>query len=128
MSINISSFNPKVIPETNEKQLYRDNAIPTYVRFLQHCAETTVTDSEFQINLWIQFIRPDELFLNFCQYCDEQPEVKKWTSKAFQVSILKYLGLRADMRDCSNNGDKLLYNSAEEFIARLRVNKLYSRF
>ena len=47
------------------------------------------------------------------------------------MSISKYLGIKADVRDRSNNGDKMLYNlgnSAEEFIARLRKNKLYSSF
>ena len=123
MSINISDFNPRVIPETDEKQLYRENAIPTSVRFLQHYAESTMTNYEFQSYMWTQFIKPDELFQNFCQYCDEKREVKKWTSKAFQMFISKYLGLKADVRDRSNNGDKMLYNlgnSAEEFIERLR--------
>ena len=131
MSIDISGFNPRVIPETAEKQLYRENAIPTSIRFMQHYAESTMNDSQFQYNLWKQFMRPDKLFQIFCRYCDEQREVKKWTSKAFQMSIAKYLGIRADVRDCSNNGDKIMYNlgnSAEEFIARLRKNKLYSSF
>ena len=131
MSIDISGFNPRVIPETDEKQLYRENAIPYSVQFLQHYEESTMTNSEFQSYMWTQFIKPGELFHNFCQYCDEKREVKKWTSKAFQMSISKYLGLKADVRDRSNNGDKMLYNlgnSAEEFIERLRENKLYSRF
>ena len=38
MSIDISKFNPREIPETEEKQLYRENAIPTTIRFMQHFA------------------------------------------------------------------------------------------
>ena len=33
MSIDISDFNPKEIPDTEEKQLYRENAIPLSIRF-----------------------------------------------------------------------------------------------
>ena len=39
------------------------------------------------------------------------------------MSITKYLGIRADVRDQSNHGDRSAYNlglSAEEFITRLR--------
>ena len=46
-SIDISKFNPRDIPETEEKQLYRENAIPTSVRFMQHYAESTMNNSEF---------------------------------------------------------------------------------
>ena len=131
MSIDISGFNPRVIPETDEKQLYRENAIPTSIRFMQHYAESTMNGSQFQYNLWKQFIRPDKLFQIFFHDCDKQREVEKWTSKAFPISISKYLGIKADVRDRSNNSDNMLYNlgnSAEEFIARLRENKLYSSF
>ena len=98
---------------------------------MQHFAERTMTESEFQCYQWKPIVRPDDLFVHFCRYCDEQCEPKKWTAKSFQMSISKYLGLKADVRDRSNNGDKMLYNlgnSAEEFIERLRENKLYSRF
>ena len=131
MSIDISNFNPFKIPETDEKQMYRENAIPTPIRFMQHYAESAITNSQFEYSMWRPIVRPDELFLHFCRYCDEQREVKKWTSKAFQMCITKYLRIRADVRDQSNHGDKMAYNlgpSAEEFIARLKENKLYSRF
>ena len=131
MSIDISGFNPRVIPETDEKQLYRENAIPTSVRFLQHYAESTMTNYEFQSYMWTQFIKPDDLFANFCLFCDEQREQKKWTCKAFQMSIAKYLGLKADTRSRSNNGNVRYYNlgpSAEEFIENLKANKLYCTF
>ena len=131
MSIDISDFNPFKIPETDEKQLYRENAIPTPVRFMQHYAESALTTSQFVSSMWRPIVRPDELFLQFCQYCDEQREVKKRTSKAFQMCITKYLRIRADVRDQSNHGDRMAYNlghSAEEFIDRLKANKLYSRF
>ena len=131
MSIDISTFNPFQIPETDEKQMYRENAIPTSIRFMQYYAESAIFTSQFQYSMWRPIVRPDELFLQFCQYCDQQREVKKWTAKAFQMSITKYLGFRADVRDQSNHGDRSAYNlgpSAEEFIARLRDKKLYSRF
>ena len=127
MSIDISNFNPFKIPETEEKQLYRENAIPTPIRFMQHYAENALTE----FNMWRPLVRPDELFYQFCRYCDEQREMKKWSSKAFQMSLTKFLGLRANVRDRSNYGDKMAYDlgpSAEEFVARLRENKLYSRF
>ena len=47
------------------------------------------------------------------------------------MSIAKYLAIKATVQDRSNNGDKMLYNlgdSAEEFIAKLKENKLYSSF
>ena len=46
MSIDISNFNPREIPETEEKQLYRENAISTNVCFMQHFSERTI-DQEF---------------------------------------------------------------------------------
>ena len=61
--------------------------------------QSTMTNSEFSINLWKLFICPDELFLNFYQYCDEQREVMKCSSTAFKISISKYHGLKADVRD-----------------------------
>jgi len=48
MSIDISNFNPFKIPETEEKQLYRENAIPTPIRFMQHYAESAITNSQFE--------------------------------------------------------------------------------
>ena len=87
---------------------------------MQHYAESAITNSQFEFSMWRPIVRPDDLFLQFCHYCDEQREVKKWTSKAFQMCISKYLRIRADVRDHSNHGDKLSYNlgdSAEEFIA-----------
>ena len=107
--------------------MYQENAMPATIRFMQHYAE----ESQGEFGTWRTIIRPDELFMQFCQYCDQQREVKKWTSKAFQMSLTKYLGLRANVRDRSNYGDRMAYDlgpSAEAFIARLRENKLYSRF
>ena len=70
---------------------------------MQHYAENTMNDSQFQYNLWKQFIRPDELFQVFCRFCDEQREVKKWTSKAIPMSISKYIGIKAYVRARFNN-------------------------
>ena len=95
MSIDISEFNPHHIPETEEKQMYRENAIPTSIRFMQHFAESRFENTPF--NQWEQRVLPDYLFSQFCQYCDAQRETKKWTSKSFQMSITKYLGIKADI-------------------------------
>ena len=129
MSIDLSEFNPQQIPETEEKQMYRENAIPTSIRFMQHFAESRFENTPF--NQWEQRVLPDYLFSQFCQYCDAQRENKKWTSKSFQMSITKYLGFKADIRDRSNNTNARFYcfgNSAEEFIEFLKSKRLYSNF
>ena len=86
---------------------------------MQRYAESAIMNSQFEYSMWRPIVGPDELFLHFCR------------SEAFQMCITKYLRIRADIRNQSNNGDKMAYNlgsSAEEFIARLKENKLYSRF
>ena len=94
MSIDLSQFNPQQIPETEEKQMYRESSIPTSMRFMQLFAERTLDSSYYN---WEQLILPDYLFSQFCQSCDPQRETKKWTAKSFQMSITKYLGIKADI-------------------------------
>ena len=67
-------------------------------------------------------------FAQFCQYCDAQNESKKWTAKSFQMSISKYLSLKANSRDRSNNGNVRYYDlgdSADKFIENL--NEVWPR-
>ena len=109
--------------------MYSENAIPTSIRFMQHFAESRLDNTPF--NQWEQRVLPDYLFSQFCQYIDAQRETKKWTSKSFQMSITKYLGIKADIRDRSNNTNARFYcfgNSAEEFIEVLKSKRLYSNF
>ena len=95
---------------------------------MQHFAERTI-DQEFCT--WNQLVLPDFLFAQFCQYCDSQTESKKWTAKIFQMSISKYLSLKANSRDRSNNVNVRYYDlgdSADKFIENLKEKKLYSHF
>ena len=95
---------------------------------MQHFAKRTIGQEFFTGQ---NIVVPDFLFEQLCQYFDTQNEPKKWTAKSFQMSISKYLGIKANVRDRSNHGDKMLCNlgeSAEEFVAKMKENKLYSRF
>ena len=50
MSIDICTFNPSDIPETYEKQLYREQAIPTPVQLLQHYIETAIENNTWTVS------------------------------------------------------------------------------
>ena len=69
MSIDITDFNPRTIPETEEKQLYRENAVPISIHFLQNLAERSINE---EFCTWQQLILPDTLFQLFCRCCDRQ--------------------------------------------------------
>ena len=128
MSIDLSSFNPRVIPETEEKQMYREQAIPTPVRFIQNYIETAIDGDNWQGN---RCVSPDIFFVLFENFCNQQREQKKWSCKQFQICIAKYLDLKADNRDRTNNGNKCYYDlgeSAEQFLQVLIDKKLYSSF
>jgi hypothetical protein len=43
-SRDISNFSPQTIPDTEEKQLCRENAIPLSIRFLQDLAERSINE------------------------------------------------------------------------------------
>ena len=128
MSIDISSFNPRDIPDTEEKQLYREQAIPMPVRFVQYFVETSIDNDN-----WIscRHISPDIFFTDFDTYCNMQREQKKWSAKQFQMCITKYLGLKASTRDQTNNGNKRYYDLGEcphKYILFLKDKKLFSSF
>ena len=61
MSIDSSSFNPRS-PETEEKQLHREPAIPTSVRFVQNYVENASANDTWEGN---RYCRPDMFFVLF---------------------------------------------------------------
>ena len=52
--------------------------------------------------------------MHFEAYCNMQREQKKWSAKQFQMSIAKHLGLKANSRDRTNNGDIHFYDLGED--------------
>ena len=128
MSIDISSFNPRSIPETEEKQLYREQAIPTSVRFVQNYVENAIENGTWEAN---RYCHPDMFFTFFEAFCNAQREQKKWSAKKFQMSIAKHLGLKAGSCDRTNNGNVRFYDFgelAEQYSQGLTDKKLHSSF
>ena len=86
---------------------------------MQHFAERFI-DQEFCT--WQQLVLPDFLFAQFCQYCDAQNESKKWTAKSFQMSISKYLLLKANTRDQLGKANARYYDVGD--VAHALLDKL----
>ena len=69
MSIDILSCNLRSIPETEEKQLYGEKAIPKFVRFVQNYVENAIENDTWEVN---HYRLPDMFFVLFEAFCTNQ--------------------------------------------------------
>lgn len=119
MSRDISNFNPVAIPDTAEKERYRQNAIPLCMRFIQQYVEKIDTNQYYTSR-----VKPDELYERFVFFCNAQHETV-WTRKKFEMGIAKII--KAEDRDRSNGSNTRYYNfgNPQEFLDMMKQKRMF---